>query len=135
MDPLTISLAVGVASKAFSALKEGFAIGRDLEQMSGDLNRWMGASSDIDNADKQAKNPGIFGKVFGAGSIESTALQAYSAKKKSTNEADEYSVKKPATKVDSSSGKSKGSLLVSAKAEIKKITNIGSKGIANHTVC
>ena len=50
--------------------------------MSGDLNRWMGASSDIDNADKQAKNPGIFGKVFGAGSIESTALQAYSAKKK-----------------------------------------------------
>jgi|TARA_R110000824_G_C14948706_1_gene650684 hypothetical protein len=57
-------------------------MGRDLEQMSGDLNRWMGASSDIDNADKQAKNPGIFGKVFGAGSIESTALQAYSAKKK-----------------------------------------------------
>ena len=82
MDPITISLAVGVASKAFSAIKEGFALGRDLEQMSGDLNRWMGASSDIDNADKQAKNPGIFGKVFGAGSIESTALQAYSAKKK-----------------------------------------------------
>ena len=50
--------------------------------MSGDLNRWMGASSDIDNGDKQAKNPGIFGKVFGAGSIGSTALQAYSAKKK-----------------------------------------------------
>ena len=82
MDPITISLAVGVASKAFSAIKEGFALGRDLEQMTGDLNRWMGASSDIDNAEKQAKNPGIFGKVFGAGSIESTALQAYSAKKK-----------------------------------------------------
>jgi hypothetical protein len=82
MDPVTISIAVGVASKAFSAIKSGFAMGRDLEQMSGDLNRWMGASSDIDNANKQAKNPGIFGKVFGAGSIESTALQAYSAKKK-----------------------------------------------------
>ena len=82
MDPITISIAVGVASKAFSAIKEGFAMGRDIEQMSGDLSRWMGASSDIDNADKQAKNPGIFGKVFGAGSIESTALQAYSAKKK-----------------------------------------------------
>ena len=75
MDPLTISLAVGVASKAFSALKEGFALGRDLEQMTGDLNRWMGASSDIDNAEKQAKNPGIFGKVFGAdvnGSFQGT---------------------------------------------------------------
>ena len=47
-------------------------------------------------------------------------ILAYSAKKKSTNDADEYSVKKPATKVDSSSGKSKGNLFVSAKAEIKK---------------
>ena len=82
MDPVTISLAVGVASKAFSAIKQGFAVGRDLEQMSGDISRWMGAASDVDNAEKQAKNPGVFGKVFGGGSIETTALQAYSAKKK-----------------------------------------------------
>ena len=82
MDPVTISLAVGVASKAFSAIKQGFAVGRDLEQMSGDISRWMGAASDVDNAEKQAKNPGVFGKVFGGGSIEATALQAYSAKKK-----------------------------------------------------
>jgi hypothetical protein len=57
MDPVTISLAIGVASKAFDAIKSGFAMGRDLEQMSGDLSRWMGASSDIDQAEKQAKNP------------------------------------------------------------------------------
>ena len=82
MDPVTISLAVGVASKAFSAIKQGFAVGRDLEQMSGDISRWMGAASDVDNAEKQAKNPGVFGKVFGGGSIEANALQAYSAKKK-----------------------------------------------------
>jgi len=82
MDPVTISLAVGVASKAFSAIKQGFAVGRDLEQMSGDISRWMGAASDVDNAEKQAKNPGVFDKVFGGGSIEATALQAYSAKKK-----------------------------------------------------
>jgi len=82
MDPVTISLAVGVASKAFSAIKQGFAVGRDLEQMSGDISRWMGAVSDVDNAEKQAKNPGVFGKVFGSGSIETTALQAYAAKKK-----------------------------------------------------
>ena len=82
MDPLTISLAVGVASKALSAIKQGFAVGRDLEQMSGDVSRWMGAASDVDNAQKQAKNPGIFGKVFGAGSVESMALEAYAAKKK-----------------------------------------------------
>ena len=50
--------------------------------MSGDISRWMGAASDVDNAQKQAKNPGIFGKVFGAGSVESMALEAYAAKKK-----------------------------------------------------
>ena len=82
MDPITISLAVGVASKAFDAIKSGFAMGRDLEQMSGDIGRWMGAASDVDQAEKQAKNPGVFGKVFGGGSIEATALQAYAAKKK-----------------------------------------------------
>ena len=53
IDPITISLAVGVASKAFSAIKQGFAVGRDLEQMSGDIGRWMGAVSDVDNAEKQ----------------------------------------------------------------------------------
>ena len=82
IDPVTISLAVGAAGKAFSAIKAGFAAGRDLEQMSGDLSRWMGAVSDVDNAEKQAKNPGVFDKLFGANSIEATALQAYTAKKK-----------------------------------------------------
>ena len=73
---------MGIASKSFELIKSGFQAGRDLESMSGDLSRWMGASSDIDQAEKQAKNPGVFGKVFGAGSIEATALQAYAAKKK-----------------------------------------------------
>jgi len=82
MDPVTISLAVGVASKAFSAIKQGFAVGRDIEQMSGDIGRWMGAVSDVDNAEKQAKNPPLFGKIFKAGSIEEAAMAAYAAKKK-----------------------------------------------------
>ena len=82
IDPVTISLAVGAAGKAFSAIKQGFAVGRDLEQMSGDLSRWMGAVSDVDNAEKQAKNPGVFDKLFGSDTIESAALQAYAAKKK-----------------------------------------------------
>ena len=82
MDPATISLAVGVASKAFDAIKKGFAVRRDIEQMSGDIGRWMGAVSDVDNAEKQAKNPPLFGKLFKAGSIEEAALAAYAAKKK-----------------------------------------------------
>jgi hypothetical protein len=82
MDPVTISVAVGVASKAFSAIKKGFEVGRDIEQMSGDIGRWMGAVSDVDNAEKQAKNPPLFGKLFKSGSIEEAAMAAYAAKKK-----------------------------------------------------
>jgi hypothetical protein len=73
---------MGVASKAFDAIKKGFSVGRDIEQMSGDIGRWMGAVSDVDNAEKQAKNPPLFGKLFKAGSIEEAALSAYAAKKK-----------------------------------------------------
>jgi len=55
MDPITISVAMGVANSAFNAIKSGFAAARDIEQMSGDIGRWMGAVSDIDNAEKQLK--------------------------------------------------------------------------------
>jgi len=82
MDPLTITAAMSVANSAFKAIKGGFAAARDIEQMSGDIGRWMGAVSDIDNAEKQAKNPPLFGKLFKAGSIEEAALAAYAAKKK-----------------------------------------------------
>ena len=40
------------------------------------------AVSDVDNAEKQAKNPPLFGKLFKAGSIEEAALSAFAAKKK-----------------------------------------------------
>ena len=82
---------MGVASKAFETIKSGFALGKDLESMSGDLSRWMGAASDVDQAEKQAKNPGVFDKVFGGGSVEAVALQAYAAKKKL--EAQRYELK------------------------------------------
>ena len=51
-DPITISASLGIASTAFSNVKRMFQAGRDLESMSQDLSRWMGAVSDIDNAEK-----------------------------------------------------------------------------------
>jgi len=39
-------------------------------------------ASDVDQAEKQAKNPPIFKKLLAAGSVEEEALQAYAAKKK-----------------------------------------------------
>ena len=50
-DPITISASLSVASMAFSNVKRLFQAGRDLESMSQDLSRWMGAVSDIDNAE------------------------------------------------------------------------------------
>ena len=82
MDPLTITAAVSVATSAFNTIKQGFSIGRDLESMTGDIGRWMGAVSDVDNAEKQAKNPPLFKKLMYATSIEQTALEAFAAKKK-----------------------------------------------------
>jgi hypothetical protein len=83
MDPAS---AMAAASTAFAAIKKGFSVGRDIESMVGDLSRWMGALSDIDQAEKEAKNPPIFKKMFSGKSIEQEALEAYAAKKKAESQ-------------------------------------------------
>ena len=79
MDPVS---AVTIAGAAFSAIKKGFAFGRDMESMSKDLGRWMGAMSDIKKCEEQANNPPLFKKLFFAGSVEEEALNTFMAKKK-----------------------------------------------------
>lgn len=82
MDPLTIAGAIGVATKAFNTIKQGFAVGQDINQMAGQIGKWMSAVSDVDQAEKEAKNPPLFKKLMYASSIEQQALEAYAAKKK-----------------------------------------------------
>jgi hypothetical protein len=79
-DPITIGAALTTASTAFAGLKKAFQAGRDIESMTGDLSRWMGAVSDIDQKHKSTKKPPMFKKVFG--SVEQEALEAFAAKKK-----------------------------------------------------
>ena len=79
VDPVT---AMATASAAFSALKKGFAIGRDIESMASDLSRWMGALSDLDQAEKEAKNPPIFKKLFAGKTVEQEAIEIFASKKK-----------------------------------------------------
>lgn len=86
MDPVT---AMATASTAFAAIKKGFQIGRDIESMASDLGRWMGALSDLDQAEKEAKNPPIFKKLFAGKSIEQEAMEAFAAKKKAQQQRDE----------------------------------------------
>ena len=69
IDPATIAL----ATTAFGLLRKGFAAGREIESMAGDLSRWMGACHDIEKAHNKAKSR-RFGK-----SVEEEALESWSA--------------------------------------------------------
>ena len=79
MDPVT---AIAAATTAFNVIKKGFDMGRDIESMYGDMGRWMGAVSDVNQANKVAKNPPLFRKLFAGSSIEEDAMNAFAAKKK-----------------------------------------------------
>jgi hypothetical protein len=48
VDPVTI---ISGATVAFNALKKGFAIGKDLQDMGSQLNKWAGHMADLGQAD------------------------------------------------------------------------------------
>ena len=79
MDPVT---ALATASTAFSLIKKGFQMGKDVESMYGDIGRWMGAVSDVNQSAKMANNPPVFKKLFAGSSVEQEAMDAFAAKKK-----------------------------------------------------
>ena len=61
---IEIATALATATSAFNLIKKGFEVGRDVESMSKDVGRWMGAMSDIKKAEEMANNPPIFKKLF-----------------------------------------------------------------------
>jgi hypothetical protein len=77
MDPVTI---IGGATVAFNALKKGFAIGKDLQDMSGQLTKWAGHMADLGQAEKQVKNPPWWKSI--GGSVEAEAMEVFAAKRK-----------------------------------------------------
>ena len=86
MDPIT---ALATASTAFNVIKRGFQASRDVESMYSDIGRWMGAVSDINQAEKMSKNPPLFKKLFAGSSVEQEAMDAFAAKKKAEAMEDE----------------------------------------------
>jgi hypothetical protein len=77
MDPVTI---IGGATVAFNALKKGFAIGKDLQDMSSQLTKWAGHMADLGQAEKQVKNPPWWKSI--GGSVEAEAMEVFAAKRK-----------------------------------------------------
>ena len=78
MDPVTI---IGGATVAFNALKKGFQVGKDLQDMSGQLTQWASAMSDLSYAEQKNKNPPWW-KALNGQSVEAEALELFTAKKK-----------------------------------------------------
>jgi len=78
VDPVTI---IGGATVAFNALKKGFQVGKDLQDMSGQLTQWAGAMSDLSFMEAKNKNPPWW-KALNGGSVEAEALEIFTAKRK-----------------------------------------------------
>lgn len=79
IDPVS---AMATATAAFNALKKGVEVGQDLENMAGSISKWMSCLSDVEQAEKEAKNPPIFKKIISGKSVEAQALELFMTKKK-----------------------------------------------------
>ena len=79
LDPVS---ALAIATSAYKVLKKGIEMGRELEDMGGQLGTWFKAVSDVKNAEEEAKDPPLFKKLIFSGSVEQEAMQALIARKK-----------------------------------------------------
>ena len=79
IDPVS---AIGLASAAYRGIKAAVSTGKELHDMAGTLSQWAGAMSDLDFSHKQAENPPMFKKMFGASKIEANALEIWGHKEK-----------------------------------------------------
>ena len=78
MEPTSLLLA---ATTAFSALKKGFAVAKDVESMAGDIGRWMNAVNDLEEHHKKER------KKYG--SVEAEALETWAALRKAKAQEEE----------------------------------------------
>jgi len=88
IDPITLSAAVTGATTAYNAIKKAITVGKEIEDMSSELGRWMSAVSDVDNIQRNANNPSALDKLFN-GSVEQVAIESFSAKKKLSKQREE----------------------------------------------
>ena len=88
LDPITLSAAVTGATTAYNAIKQAISVGKEIEDMSSELSRWMTAVSDVDNVHRNANSPSALDKIFN-GSIEQVAIESFSAKKKLAKQREE----------------------------------------------
>ena len=109
LDPITV---IATASAAYNALKKGIEVGRELQDMGGQLAQWAGAVSDLDFLAKKAENP----PWWRVGSnVQAEAMEIFAAKKKIEAQRDELR-----TFVQYSYGQSGWEELLRIEAQVRK---------------
>ena len=88
LDPVTLSAALTGATTAYNAIKKAIMVGKEIEDMSSELSKWMTAVSDVDNVHRNANSPSALDRVFN-GSIEQVAIESFSARKKLAKQREE----------------------------------------------
>ena len=78
IDPIT---AITAATTAYKTVQKLVAAGRDIEDTMGQLAQWYGAVSDLNEAERQAKNPPLFKKLVSSKSVEQEAMELFAHKK------------------------------------------------------
>ena len=88
IDPVTLSAAVTGATTAYNTIKKLINAGKEIEDISGTLGKWMTSVSDIENINKSASNASQLTRIFN-GSVEEVALNSFAAKKKIASQREE----------------------------------------------
>ena len=109
LDPITV---IATATSAYNALKKGIEIGRDLQDMGGQLASWAGAISDIEFLAKKAENPPWW-KI--GGNVQAEAIELFAAKKKIEAQRNELK-----TYIQYSYGQSGWEELLKIEAQVRK---------------
>ena len=81
IDPITLGAAVSTATTCYKTFVKMVQAGKELEDCTATLGKWMGAVSDIDNIHKNSNYPSTFDKLF-KGSVQEVAMESFAAKKK-----------------------------------------------------
>jgi len=76
MDPFTV---IAAASTAYNAIKRGIEIGREIQDMGGQLAEWAGALSDLDFLERRNEDPPWY-KAFSS-SVQQDAIAIFAAKR------------------------------------------------------
>jgi len=76
---IEISVAIAGAQAAYSFLKKGVSVGRDLQDMGQQLQQWANCMADIDQAEKMADKPPWY-KALGSGT-QAQAMEVFLARK------------------------------------------------------